>query len=93
MEFQNKITSGYPRFMLQHLALECHTLCPPLCFLAVIKTRTGCFDFQASKLCFSKHRLILLAKRLVDILVKYPLDVLFIHAKDFHRVREIILAV
>ena len=56
------------------------------------QNQNGLFDSQASTPCFSKHRLILLAKRLVDIFVKYPLDVLFIHGKDFHRIREIILA-
>lgn len=84
MEFRNKITPSYPRFMLQHLALEHHTYSPPLCFLAVIKTRTVYCDFkQASSSCLSKDRLTLQAKRLVDIFLKYQLGVLFVHGKDF----------
>ena len=57
------------------------------------QNQKGLFDFKASAPRFSKHWLILLAKRLVDIFVKYPLEVLFIPGKDFHRIREIILAV
>lgn len=92
-EFWNKVTSSYPRFMLQHLALGCHTYCPPFSFLVVIKTRTVHFDFQATTPCFSKDRLTLQAKRLADIFLKYQLGVLFVQGKDFHRIREIILAV